>query len=146
VLVPAPQSLIAEGIAEMAPSLLLRSDAGPALAAVVADAGVSIDLEHALAVERAAESRRWALVNAALLLHDAGAGEPEVRAYIERWALASPQMSAHWYRFMSRHPSGAYVLTYAAGRDLCRAWVGDDLDRFRRLLSEQVRVADLRAD
>ena len=143
-LVPAPQSLIAEGIAELAPSLLLRGEAGPALAAIVADAGVAIDLDHALAVERAAETRRWAQVNAALLLHDHGADEAEVRAYIERWALASPQMSAHWFRFLSQHPSGAYVLTYAAGRDLCRAWVGDDLDRFRRLLRDQVRVAELR--
>jgi hypothetical protein len=145
VLVAAPQSLIAEGIAEMAPGLLLHGGAGAALAAIVADAGVPIDLEHALAVERAAESRRWAQVNAALLLHDGGGDEAAVRGYIERWALASPRMSAHWFRFMSQHPSRAYILTYAAGRDLCRAWVGDDMDRFRRLLGEQVRVADLTA-
>ena len=69
VLVPTPQSLIAEGIAKLAPWLLLEADGGPALAAVVRDAGIEFDLEHALAVERALEPCQWAEVNAALMLH-----------------------------------------------------------------------------
>jgi hypothetical protein len=145
VLVPAPHSLVSEGIAELAPLLLLESDAGPALAAVVHAAGVELDLPHALAVERAAETRRWAQVNAALMFHDGGAGEAEVRAYLERWALSSPQMAAHWFRFLSQHPSRAYVLTYAAGRDLCRAYLETGPGRLRRLLGEQVRVGELLA-
>ena len=40
VLVPAPQSLVAEGIAELAVSLLLEGEAGAGLAAVAHDAGV----------------------------------------------------------------------------------------------------------
>ena len=51
VLVPTPQSLVAEGIAELAPSLLLEGDGGAALAAVVHDAGIEFDLAHALAVD-----------------------------------------------------------------------------------------------
>ena len=39
VLVPTPQSLVAEGIAGLAPEVLLDGDAGPALAAVVREAG-----------------------------------------------------------------------------------------------------------
>jgi hypothetical protein len=145
VLVPAPQSLVSEGIAELAPPLLLRGEAGPALAKVMHDAGVELDLEHALAVERAAEAHRWAQVNAALLLYDGGAGEEEVRAYLERWALSSPQMAAHWLRFLTRHPSRAYILTYAAGRELCRGYVAGDPARLRHLLQEQVRVGELLA-
>ena len=72
VLVPTPQSLIAEGIAVLAPPLLLEGDAGPELAAVLAAAGVELDLAHALAVERAREPCRWAEVNGALLLHEDG--------------------------------------------------------------------------
>ena len=58
VLVPTPQSLVSEGIAELAPSLLLEGDAGAALAAVVREAGIELDLAHALAVERALRAVR----------------------------------------------------------------------------------------
>ena len=37
----------------------------------------------------------------------------------------------------------AYTITYSAGRELCSAYVGDDPARFRRLLTEQVRVSEL---
>jgi hypothetical protein len=37
------------------------------------------------------------------------------------------------------------VVTYSAGGDLCRSYVDGDAGRFRRLLSEQVRVGDLLA-
>ncbi|MEJ7569470.1 MAG: hypothetical protein WKF41_14540 [Gaiellaceae bacterium] len=38
----------------------------------------------------------------------------------------------------------AYVVTYTEGLRLARAYVGGDLDRFRRLLTEPVRVGELR--
>ena len=60
VLVPTPQSLVSEGIAKLAPEVLLEGDGGAALAAVVHDAGIELDLAHALAVERALEPCRWA--------------------------------------------------------------------------------------
>src|SRR5712691_198407 len=44
VLVPTPQSLVAEGIAGLAPSVLLEGEGGPALAAVMHDAGIEFDL------------------------------------------------------------------------------------------------------
>ena len=43
VLVPTPQSLVSEGIAELAPQLLLEGDGAP-LAAMVHDAGIELDL------------------------------------------------------------------------------------------------------
>jgi hypothetical protein len=42
VLVPTPQSLVSEGIAELAPTVLLAGDGGPAIAAVVHDAGIEL--------------------------------------------------------------------------------------------------------
>ncbi len=147
VLVPTPQSLVAEGIAELAPSMLLDGDAGAALADVVHGAGVEFDLAHALAVERAHEPCRWADVNAALMVHDQGATESDARAYLERWGLMTPQLSAHLIRFLQEPTSRSYILTYAAGHELCRAYVAGRPERFRRLLTEQVRVGDLlRAD
>jgi hypothetical protein len=93
VLSPTPQSVVSEGIAELAPDLLLGGEGGEALAAVFRDMGVELDLARALAVERAAQPCRWVDVNAALLLHDAGASEAEAHAYLERWALISPTIA-----------------------------------------------------
>ena len=53
------------------------------------------------------------------------------------------ERSAHMIRFLREPTSRSYVLTYAAGQELCKRWVGGDLQRFRRLLTEQVRVGDL---
>lgn len=53
------------------------------------------------------------------------------------------ELSAHVIRFFSEPDSRSYVLTYPAGRELCRAYVADDPARFRKLLTEQVRVRDL---
>jgi hypothetical protein len=143
VLVPTPQSMIAEGIAELAATLLLESEAGAALADVVADAGIEFDLSQLLEVRRALAACEWVGVNAALMLYEDGAGEAETRAYLERWGLMTAERSAHVIRFLNEPTSRSYILTYAAGQELCERWVGGDLQRFRRILTEQVRVGDL---
>lgn len=142
VVVPTPQSLITEGIAELAPYLLLESDGGEALAEVVREAGIEFDLTHALAVERAAEPCRWAEVNAAWMLHDAGASEAEALGYLKRWGLLTPELAAHLIRFMKEPTSRTYVMNYP-GFDLCRSYVAGEPKRFRRLLTDQVRVREL---
>jgi hypothetical protein len=143
VLVPTPQSLVSEGIAELAPDVLFDGDGGPALAAVIRDAGIEFDLPHALAVERALEPCRWAEVNAALMLHDGGASEAEVHAYLQRWGLMTPRLAAHLVRFLNEPTSRSYVMNYPAGRELCRSYVSGKSERFGRLLTEQVRVREL---
>jgi hypothetical protein len=144
VLVPTPQSLITEGIAVLAPPLLLEGAAGPDLAAVLEAAGVPFDLEQALAVDRASRPCRWAEVNGAMLLHEDGRSEAEVQAYLERWGLMNAELAAHVVRFLREPTSRTYIVTYPEGRELCGAYVGDDLEAFRRLLTEQVRVCELR--
>jgi hypothetical protein len=125
--------------------MLLDGEGGQALAAAVQDAGVEFDLAHARAVEQAAEPLAWANVNAALLLHDRGAGEAEVHAYLERWGLLTPQLASHVIRFLNAPTSRTYVINYPAGRRLCRAYVSGEPGRFRRLLTEQVRAGELLA-
>jgi len=142
-MVPTPQSLLAEGIAELAPELLLAGEGGAALAAIVRDAGAEFDLAHSLAIGRAREPCGWAAVNAALMLYEADATDAEAQAYIERWSLARPEEGEHAVRFLREPTSRSYVLTYSAGLELCRAYVGGDVARFRRLLTDQVRVRDL---
>jgi hypothetical protein len=144
-MVPTPRSLVTEGIAVLAPELVLEGNGGPALAAVVHEHGIDFDLAHALAVRRALEPCRWAEVNAALLLHERGASEEATQAYLERWGLISPPLAAHVVRFLQDPTSRTYILTYPAGGALCRAYVDGDPERFRHLLTEQVRVRDLLA-
>jgi hypothetical protein len=139
VLVPTPQSLVSEGIAELAVDLVL--DAVPGLSSAVP---VEFDLAHALAVEHAHEPCRWAAVNAALMLHEHGATEAETQAYLERWGLMPPELAAHLVRFATEPTSRTYVLTYSAGRELCRDYVAAERTRFKRLLTDQVRVGELR--
>jgi hypothetical protein len=110
---------------------------------VLAESGIDFDLAHALAVERAAEPCRLAEVNAALMLHEQGRSEADVREYLQRWGLMSPDLAAHLIRFMTDRTSRTYVMTYPAGHELCSTYVSGDLDRFRRLLTRQVRVRDL---
>jgi hypothetical protein len=55
----------------------------------------------------------------------------------------TPEFSAHIIRFLNEPTSRTYMLSYSAGQELCDAYVGGDPGRFRRLLTEQVRVADL---
>lgn len=140
VLVPTPQSLIAEGIGRLAPHFLLESDGGPALATLT---GVEFDLTQALAIERAAEPCRRAEINAALMLHQDGASDTEVKAYLERWGVMDAEMSSHLIRFMTESTSRTYVMNYPIGFELCSRYVAGDPERLRRLLTEQVRVRDL---
>jgi hypothetical protein len=143
VLLPTPQSIISEGIAKLAPPTLLEGEGGAALATVVHEAGIELDLPHALAVQRALEPCSWAQVNAALMLHDDGVGEDEAKEYLARWGLLTPEWTDHLVRLFTEPTSRTYVLTYSAGRDLCEAYVAGEPEGFRRLLTEQVRVSDL---
>ena len=143
VLVPTPQSLVSEGIATLAPFVLLESERGPALATLTQEAGIELDLEQALAIEHAREPLRFVELNAALMLHEDGATVGETLAYLESWALMSEDLAAHMVRFFNEPTSRTYAITYAAGRRLCRVYVAGDPDRFHRLFTEQVRVRDL---
>ncbi len=112
---------------------MLESEQGRGARRIVRAAGIDFDLQHALAVAAAPPSRcRWAEVNAALMLHEDGADDADVRAYLERWGLLTPEIAAHIIRFMTEPTSRTYVITYPAGDALCRAYVGDDAARFRR--------------
>ena len=79
------------------------------------------------------------------MVHEEGASDRRAEAYIERWGLPSARTGAANVRFVTDPTWRAYVITYSAGRDLCGAYLDGDPARFRRLLTEQVRVADLLA-
>ena len=144
-LVPTPQAVISEGIAEAGLGVLLDEELSRELVAALADQGYDADLDEAMAIAEAQRPLGRIGVDAALLIHEEGGTEDDARAYVERWGLRTPARAAHAVRFVTDPTWRAYVITYSAGQDLCEAYIGGDPARFRRLLTEQVRVADLLA-
>jgi hypothetical protein len=143
VMVASPQSLITERIAEVAPHLVLNSKTGPGFARIFHDAGIPLDLEHAIAVEAALQPCHWAEVNGALMLNELGATEAEVRAYLQRWRLMTPELANHMIRAYTDPALRSYIVAYPAGWALCNAYVAGDHQRFRQLLTSQLRIQDL---
>jgi len=57
----------------------------------------------------------------------------------------SPEQAQHSVSFVTDPTWRAYVITYSAGRDLCRAYIDGDPARLATLLTEHVRIGDLLA-
>lgn len=142
-LVPTPQALLSEGIAEIGPELLIDDEVSTELARICADAGVPFDPEEERRVRTARKPLAGVMPNAALLLHEDGLPEAEVLAYVSRWSLAPTYRADKMVSFVVDPTWRAYVTTYTEGLRLCRAFVGNDLSQFRRLLTEPVRVGEL---
>jgi hypothetical protein len=142
-LVPTGQALLSEGIAEIGGDLLLDDQARGEVQALVAAHGSGYDAEAAHELGAALEALRTLGVDAALMIHEEGRPIEEAQAHVERWGLRTPEQAAHNVRFVTDPTWRAYVITYSAGRDLCRRYVRGDHARFRELLTEQVRVRDL---
>jgi hypothetical protein len=146
VLTGAPQSLIAEGIACVGADVLLGPGGVERIAAEHLRAvGVELDPDLVGPVQEAREPLAHVPTNAALLVHERGAGLDEAREYVQRWALLSEERAAKSVVFVTDPTWRAYASTYTDGRRLCAAFVGDDLGRFRRLLTEQLLPQDLAA-
>ena len=146
VLIGAAQSLIAEGIASVGADVLLGPGGVQRIAAEhLRAAGVELDPDLARTVLETREPLAHVPTNAALLVHERGAGLDEVREYVRRWALVSEDRAAKSVAFVTDPTWRAYASTYTDGRRLCAAFVGTDLGRFRRLLTEQLLPQDLAA-
>jgi hypothetical protein len=142
-LVPTPSALLAEGIAESGPDLVLRGDVPERLVHALRRHGLDYDPDHARAVRSARRPLRRIGLDAALLTHDDGASPAEAQEHVERWSLSTPEQAAQTVRFVTDPTWRAYTITYSAGRELCTAFVAGDPARFRRLLTEHVRVGEL---
>jgi len=145
-LVPTPQAVLSEGIAEVGIEIVL-DDAGKEEAyAILRRHG--LELVDPVLSERIAtisEQLRTVGVNAALMIHEEGASVAEAEAYVEKWNLVTADQAKHSVTFITDPTWRAYAITYSAGRDLCRAYIGGDPARLRTLLTEHVRIGDLLA-
>jgi hypothetical protein len=143
-LVPTPQAVLSEGIAEVGADVILDDSAKEEAYAIIRRHGLELaDPERSERIARAGEGLRTVSVNAALMIHEDGVSEADAQAYIEKWNLATPEQAAHSVSFVTDPTWRAYTITYSAGRDLVRRYVNGDPSRFRTLLTEAVRIGDL---
>ncbi len=142
-LVPTPQAVVSEGIAETGLEIILDDELEHELATVLEAQGLNADLRRASAIAKARRPLRRMGLDAALLVHEHGASTDVAQAHVERWGLGTAAQAAHTVRFVTDPTWRAYAITYSAGQDLCGSYAAGDPARFRTLLTEQVRVTDL---
>jgi hypothetical protein len=141
-LVPTPQAVVSEGIAETGGRVVLGAEGEAAVLEILRRHGLAAD-ERALAVRDALQPLRRLGLDAALMIHEQGATAAEAQAHLEHWGVMAPERAAQSVRFVTDPTWRAYVVTYSAGHDLCAAYLRGDPQRLRRLLTERVRVGDL---
>lgn len=142
-MIGAPQSLIAEGVAELAIDMVV-DDHDAFVSEALGEFGVEYDADAGRRIRRARGPLEHVVGNAALLLHEQGMTPEDAQAYVERWGLVSPKRAAHNVQFVTHPVWRSYISTYTDGHALCRDWVAGDPKRFKRLLTEQLTPADLR--
>jgi hypothetical protein len=141
-LVPTPQSLLAEGIAETADEIL-GEEAREATIAILRRHGISYDAERSREVREAFTPMRRLGLDAALLIYEDGATEEQAKEHLMRWGVQTEQRATQSIRFVVDPTWRAYVITYSAGGELARAYHGGDPAKFKELLEGQVRARDL---
>jgi len=145
-LVPVPQALVSEGIAEVGLEVVLDDEVDEEVRSILRRKGLVVpERELAERIRQANDALGTVGLDAALMIHEDGATEAEAEAFVERWRLVPPEQAAQNVRFATDPTWRAYTITYSAGEELCRAWLAGDPSRLRRLLTEQVRVGDLTA-
>lgn len=149
-LINAPECVVSEGIATRARRIVMGDDELATwleadLAPMAGLAGVPV--REMLAIFKAKRNMRAIGNNAALLLHEDGATDDEVIAYIRRYRLATEQEARKTLSFI-KHPNfRSYGFTYTVGADLLDQLFekkGTPREWFKRLLTEPITPGVLR--
>ena len=91
-----------------------------------------VDVTRMLRISELRSFLDHAAENAAFMLFEEGAGEEEAAAYLERWALMSPDEAAKRVEFIRAYRG--YVFNYRTGYELVREFVmGGGADRSTQL-------------
>ena len=134
------QPVIAEGIAELGAELLADREAHDLVGELVPHYDAEIGFRVAGA------RHRLAGVSANLvILRAGGASREELTEYAREWSLQPPDRVAKSIRSVQTRPFRGSPFCYTEGLALCRRFAGRDPARFRRLLTEQLTLDDLRA-
>jgi hypothetical protein len=141
-LVNTPECLIAEGLADLGVPASIGDGWGPWAEEIYADLKLGFDGGLAERVSAVTQRLERCRQDAALLLHDRGASEDDVVAFLQRWMLVPEARARQSLRFLSHPLWRAYTSTYVEGYRLLSAWLdarpaGQPLgERFVRLLDE----------
>jgi hypothetical protein len=141
-MIGAPESLIAEGIAGLATETVLEDEDAFA-AEVLARHGIDYDAGVARAVKAVRRPLARVPDNAAMMIYEDGAAESDALEYLQDRALMSDRRAKQALKFISDPIWRSYVTTYQDGYELCKNWIRGDPARFKRLLTEQLTPADL---
>ena len=79
-----------------------------------------------------------------VLLQARGAGREELTEYARDWSLQPPERVEKSIRSLETRPFRGSPYCYTEGFALCKAFTGSDPPRFKRLLTEQLTLEDLR--
>jgi hypothetical protein len=143
-LVPTPQAVLSEGIAESGSDLVLDDGTRDAAFEILRQNGIEVpDRELAERIAKAGEPLGTISLNAALMIHEGGATHDEAAEYVARWSLRPLDEAKRSVAFVTDPTWRAYTITYSAGEALCKRYVGGDPARFRTLLTEHVRIGEL---
>jgi hypothetical protein len=153
VLTCSPQSVVAEGAAEVGLDVLVGPGWGGwarEVLAGVADVGGELAERLAPAVRALAPVR----LDAALLLHDRrlpyGARAERARMHLERWLLVDPARAARIVDGLGAPRWRGYVAAHVEGPPMVNSWLrgaaGPVHERYVRLLDEPLLPADLQAE
>jgi hypothetical protein len=150
-LLNSPACVISEGIATRALTVLLTDDEWISWHQEVLFplAGLP-QLEARLEYELMRAKIKLIAVNgnAAILRHDGGASEAEVRAYLKRYRLATDEEAQKSFDFLNDPLLRSYIFTYHLGGELLDALFAAQSDRdtwFRHLLTEPITPNQIRA-
>ena len=142
-IVAGPEALISEGIGTNALDVAVRDGGLAALLEETGDLGFHLDPVVAEVVH-AEELRLFqTATNAARMIHEDGVSAADAQAYLGEWGLYSPERAAKTVAFVSYPGHRTYTTAYTDGRRLCRSFIDASPGNFRRLLTEQLTVADL---
>jgi hypothetical protein len=149
-LINTPESLISEAIATCATELIFPDDEDLAWLAqeILPTLDMPVDVAAAGRIRQAGEALAGVSGNAAFLLHEDGRPADEVVAYLERWAVRTPEEARHHLRFLVSPLWRVYTFTYSSGHDLLAPLLRgpDRWDVFRRVLTTPVYPAALAAE
>jgi hypothetical protein len=151
-LVNTPECLLAEGLADLGITATVGAGWGPWAAEIYADLGLVFDGDLAERVTHAGRGLDRVRQDAALLMHDRGADQETVVAYLQRWMLMPERRARQSLRFLSHPLWRAYTSTYVEGFRLLSTWLdarpaGQPVgERFVRLLDEPLTPGRIAAE
>jgi hypothetical protein len=144
--VRSPQSVVAEGAAQLALDMVVGAGWGGWAEEVLRGIGLGFDGELAERLDLATAVLRRVRLDAALMLHERRVAPAEVSAYVGRWLLVGDAAARSLVDGLASRLWRGYAVTYVEGIRMVRGWCGGGLavaQRYGELLDEPVTPGTL---